>query len=211
MKKRKKSNKKITRKSAPKKQPTKKEMPTMKKAKSKKRNRVAAAITRATRSAPARIKRAARRVSGTKQDMKTIATNAGLGVIGAIIASFVANKLPIKDARIKSALPLIAGIGAAMTKIGSSKMAQPIIAGAIIGGGVSMVRQFVPGLATLAGEDDDIYPDSIMGGLEDFSGVQEIGYNNISDSEIDSPFGDDSEIEDYSGDETEIWATQMDV
>jgi hypothetical protein len=170
-------------------------------------------ISKIARSGASYVKRSAKRIKGTKHDMKSIAIASSLGVAGAIIAAFIANKLPIKDARIKAGLPLVAGIAASMTKFGSQKMLQPVIAGAIIGGGVSLVRQFVPGLATMAGEDDFDYPDAYMGGIEDFSGVTEIGYNNIGATDSFGADLDDQDDFDASnmGDESEVWATTADA
>jgi len=198
------------RKSVGKKITIKKESSIMAKAPTKrKRNRIAKAITKATSYG----RRAKKHFGGTKHDIKTVAVSAGLGVMGAIIAAFVANKLPIKDKRIQAAVPLLAGIGATVSKLGTNKMLQPVLAGMIIGGGVSMVRQFVPGLATMAGEEDysEYLPDNAYAGIEDFSGVAEITDRNISgvddfgsdlENEFDSNIGDD---------ENEMWATTQNI
>jgi hypothetical protein len=168
-------------------------------------------ITKAARSGASYIKRKTSKIRSQKTDIKSVATMAGLGVAGAIIAAFVANKLPIKDKRIQAALPIVAGIGATLSSIGKNKILQPVLAGMIISGGVSMVRQFVPGLATMAGEDDDSELYEYMGALEDFSGTEEITDDYVSDSDS---FGQElDDVDEYMGEESgsEVWINNTDI
>lgn len=119
-----------------------------------------------------------------------------LGVGGAVGSSFIANKVPM-PANIKPLLPVALGIG-----LGASKLARrsPLIGdlaiGMVIAGGIASVKQYLPQVQILAGEEelfgapvlsqeeaallgydepDDI--ENLLGAPEDYRGEEEIFVN----------------------------------
>jgi hypothetical protein len=91
-------------------------------------------------------RKTARRYSGFgKSDLLKPLINSGVAVAGGIAGSFVVNKLPIGNAKIKAALPLV---------IGKNPMIQAVGTGMMVVGGLALVRQFVPTIPLLAGEDE---------------------------------------------------------
>lgn len=98
---------------------------------------------------------------GSKLNIKHIAINTVSAVGGAIVGSMLANKLPV-DNRIKAIIPIVAGIILSGSKFGrKSSMVQAVSAGLVTIGGVSLVRNLVPSLPMLAGEE--IYAPNLLG------------------------------------------------
>lgn len=97
----------------------------------------------------------ARRYHGAgKLNIVGLATEiVGLGA-GAVGGSFVAQKLPIANAKIKALIPIALGLGLGMTKFGRSNIAKAAAGGMIAVGTLSLVKQFFPTVPLLTGADD---------------------------------------------------------
>lgn len=108
-------------------------------------------------------------VEGSKLNIKAVVINTVSAVGGAIVGSMLANKLPV-DNRIKAIIPIVAGIILSGSKFGrKSAMVQAVSAGLITIGGVSLVRNLIPSLPMLAGEE--IYAPNMLGApVENLSG-----------------------------------------
>lgn len=97
------------------------------------------------------------------------ALNVASGVAGGVAGAYVANMVPVTDARIKAAIPTLAGIFlASFAKIPALKFAG---VGLGVMGGLSLVRAFLPGVGLLAGDIPLYLPasGSQMGELSDLS------------------------------------------
>lgn len=93
--------------------------------------------------------------------MKTVQEAAGV-VGGAVGAGVLANMVPLPDPRMKAIIPLAAGILLATTKMGRTVLVKNMALGMMAAGGLAVVRQFMPNVPLLAGEDDmylDYVPD----------------------------------------------------
>jgi hypothetical protein len=92
---------------------------------------------------------------------------AGGGMAGALAAKYI----PVKNAKIKAALPLIMGVGLSMIKIGRKAPFDKLATGMAVIGVLSLVKSFVPSLPTMAGEEEVMYlpspEEAAMLGLDD--------------------------------------------
>lgn len=105
---------------------------------------------------------------GIMQRMGNNALNVAAGVAGGVGGAFVSNLIPA-PAKIKALLPVIGGIAlASATRIPAIKFAG---IGLSIIGGLSLVKQFMPGVPVLAGESVILIPDGSAPGLTDRSGM----------------------------------------
>jgi hypothetical protein len=92
------------------------------------------------------------------------------GVVGAIAAGAVASRVPVKDPKLKAALPM--ALGAALVAAKQTRknpMVRNAAIGAIVAGGLATAKQLAPDLPLLAGED------SYMDELDYFPTGQELG------------------------------------
>lgn len=111
------------------------------------------------------VKRKARRaVSRARGFLKgaglqEIVFDAGTAVAGGVAAGFLANKIPVADPRIKSAMPIVGGIVLAATIGKKNKIARGIGTGMVVLGAVSVIKQMAPNVPMLAGETDYYIPD----------------------------------------------------
>jgi hypothetical protein len=87
--------------------------------------------------------------------------NAGLALAGGIASGFLVNKFPVKDARIKAALPIIGGIVLSGTLGKRNKMLKGVAEGMVLLGAVSMFKQLAPNVPFLAGEQQYYIPAGI--------------------------------------------------
>jgi hypothetical protein len=97
-----------------------------------------------------------RRYRGDKS--KTIVhdlMDAGMIAAGGIGAAMVAKFVPIKNAKIKAAVPLVLGVGIGLTKFGKKPVISKLATGVAAMGILALVKQFVPTIPTLAGDDSD--------------------------------------------------------
>jgi len=116
---------------------------------------------------------------------------------GAVAGSYAANMVPL-SAKLKPALPLVAGIGLTMTKFGRKPVFQAMGLGMMVAGGLSLLRQFLPTMPLLAGEvevdpqsliayDGEVMDGEVMDG-EDMDGEDMDGE---SDWQSGEPVGED--------------------
>jgi hypothetical protein len=116
---------------------------------------------------------------------------AGFAIAGAVGGSIIANKLPITNTKVKAAVPIVAGIALSMVK---SHAAKHIATGMVIAGGLSLLRQMLPGTIMLAGEE--ILGEEILGIEDQTMGEDEIeGYDDL-DGEDEIEGYDDLDGED---------------
>lgn len=102
----------------------------------------------------ARTRRARRYHGAGKFNVVALATDIiGVGV-GAVGASFIAQKIPVSNAKIKALIPIVLGLGLGMTKFGQSSIAKAAAGGMIAVGTLSLVKQFFPTVPMLTGADD---------------------------------------------------------
>ena len=130
-------------------------------------------------------------IMGTAQDV------AGLAV-GAVGSSFVANMIPIKDAKIKAIVPIALGIGLGMTKFARGRLLKGAAAGAIAVGTLSLVKQFFPTLPLLSGAEDAA---SVAGAIDALNAEEKALLGLAVDGEGMEGFQTfGSEAENYVGD-----------
>lgn len=99
--------------------------------------------------------RRARRYHGApKADILGFATDIISVGAGAVGASFVAQKIPVANAKIKALIPIALGLGIGLTKFGRNRMAKSAAGGMIAVGTLSLVKQFFPTVPLLSGADD---------------------------------------------------------
>lgn len=114
---------------------------------------------------------------------KDILMEAGTAVAGGIAAGFIANKLPIADARIKAAMPIVGGMAIAATIGKKNKIARGIGTGMVVLGTVSIIKQFAPNIPMLAGEDElMLIPD--YGALPYAGEMVDLGEDEYDDESI---------------------------
>lgn len=103
----------------------------------------------------------ARRKAGAfirQSDATNMLKNAGLAIAGGIGAGFLANKMPIADKRIKSALPIVAGIVLSGTLGRKNRMVKGVAEGMVILGAVSLFKSLAPNVPFLAGDTQYFIP-----------------------------------------------------
>jgi hypothetical protein len=96
---------------------------------------------------------------GGKGIMKNV-MHAGMIAAGGIGGAFAAKFIPIPNAKIKAAVPLILGVGLGMLKIARKPAIANLATGAAAVGILSLVKAFVPSIPTLAGDEymgDEVY------------------------------------------------------
>jgi hypothetical protein len=102
-------------------------------------------------------RRSIRRYHGEKtKGIIGAVTNAAMIAGGGMAGAFAAKYIPVKNAKIKAALPLIMGIGLSMIKIGRKAPFDKLALGMSVIGVLSLAKAFVPSLPTMAGEDLDM-------------------------------------------------------
>lgn len=120
-----------------------------------------------------RKRRRSRRYSGSivgkATVMSAIKDVAGLSV-GAVGSSFVANMIPIKNAKIKAFIPLLVGFALPLLpKIGRNPMMKSVAMGATAIGAISLIRQFAPGVPLLAGGET---AETVAGAIDQLDGEE---------------------------------------
>lgn len=87
--------------------------------------------------------------------------NAALALVGGVASGFLVNKFPVKDARVKAALPIIGGIVLSGTIGKGNRIARGVAEGMVMLGAVSLFKQLAPGVPFLAGEQQYYIPAGI--------------------------------------------------
>ena len=87
-----------------------------------------------------------------KSKATAMLTDAAFAVAGGVASGFLTSKIPIADARVRSFLPIVAGIVVAGTIGQKNAIAMKVAQGMVILGTVSAFKQFAPGVPMLAGE-----------------------------------------------------------
>lgn len=111
----------------------------------------------------AKARRARRYHGAAKLNIVGLATDIiGVGM-GAVGGSFIAQKVPVSNGKIKAIIPIALGLGLGMTKYGRSSIAKAAAGGMIAVGTLSLVKQFFPTLPLLTGADD---AEGVAGAIE---------------------------------------------
>jgi hypothetical protein len=101
-----------------------------------------------------RTRRARRYHGAARLNIVGLATDIiGIGA-GAVGGSFLAQKLPITNGKIKALIPIALGLGIGMTKFGRKEIVKSLAGGMIAVGTLSLVKQFFPTVPLLTGNDD---------------------------------------------------------
>ena len=161
------------------------------------------------RSAPRRSSRRRSRSmggSGMKGIMGPI-SEALIAVAGGVIAGVIANKVPIKNEKLKAATPILAGLGVSFMGI---KKRNPLIrnlgTGMMVLGAVALTRKMLPSVPLLAGEDENtlMLPEYIAAQqANQVAGELEYMGDDDDDLEVMGDMIDlgDDDIEDMLGDD----------
>jgi len=113
-----------------------------------------------------RSRRSVRRYGFDKKDIMSILMSAGGAVAGGIGSSYVVNMIPNLSPKVKAALPLVGGVALSMTRMASKPLVKSLALGMMVTGGLALVRQFMPTLPLLAGEDE-VTGQALLPGSED--------------------------------------------
>lgn len=97
-----------------------------------------------------------KRRNNPRMNIQKTLVDGAFAVAGAIGASALANMIPIPDPRIKAAIPIVAAIILPTTKLVKGDMAKALSMGMLTIGAVSLVRQFMPNVPLLAGENENM-------------------------------------------------------
>lgn len=130
--------------------------------------------------------RRARGFLSKQGDAMMILRDAALAVGGGVAAGIVSNQLPFPDPRLKSAAPIVAGILLATTVGRKNEMVRGVANGMVVLGAVSLIKQFMPNIPMLAGEDDLLYVPDYDPDL--------LGYDEMDPSELEELTGDTVEL-----------------
>lgn len=134
-------------------------------------------------------RRKARRYhGGARLNIIGLATDiVGLGV-GAVGGSFIAQKVPVPNAKIKALIPIALGLGLGMTKFGRSSIAKAAAGGMIAVGTLSLVKQFFPTVPLLTGADS---AETVAGAIDALPAEEKalLGYvvNGSDDFSVEAP------------------------
>jgi len=137
------------------------------------------------------------RVSAGK--IQKVIMSGAAATAGAIGAGVAANYIPMPNPKIKAAIPIVAGIMLASTKIGRSAMMQTVATGMIAAGALALTKQLAPNVPLLAGEDEiEFIPsnyeeDAMLG----YSQPEMLGESVYVGDEIDDAIEDELSGEAY--------------
>jgi hypothetical protein len=106
-------------------------------------------------------------IASRAKGLTPVVKNVALAVGGAVAAGAIANKLPLTNPKLKAATPMIGGILLAGTFGKRNQMLKDVGTGMAVIGALSLLKQFMPNVPVLAGEDSIIYlPEGYIPQLE---------------------------------------------
>jgi hypothetical protein len=100
-----------------------------------------------------RIRSIARYHGESSRGVVKTATKAAMLAAGGIAGAFASKYVPIQNAKVKAAMPLLLGLALSMTKFGKKPLMADLAMGASVVGVLSLVKVFVPTLPTMAGDE----------------------------------------------------------
>lgn len=114
--------------------------------------------------------------SGAKGNVMHHLQDAAIAIGGGVVASAIANKLPIQNVLGKAALPAAAGLALLATQGRKNHTAAVVGTGMLFVGALALVRAQFPAVPLLAGEEEAVvgpmgYDQLEYQGAEDISGV----------------------------------------
>lgn len=89
--------------------------------------------------------------------------DASLVILAGITSGYLTSKIPISDGRVRSMVPIAAGIGLSALTGRRNKIARGVSQGMVILGAVSLFKQLAPGVPMMAGDRIILLPSSTMG------------------------------------------------
>jgi len=89
--------------------------------------------------------------------------DASLVILAGITSGYLTSKIPISDGRVRSIVPIAAGIGLSALTGRRNKIARGVSQGMVILGAVSLFKQLAPGVPMMAGDRIILLPSSAMG------------------------------------------------
>lgn len=111
-------------------------------------------MKRKTRKASRKVRRSAPRYYGIdKKNIMGIVKDGFIAAIGGVGSSFVANKIPA-PAQFKPFIPVAIGMLISSSKMGKTSIGRAASLGMVAAGAIAAIRQFVPQVALLAGEEE---------------------------------------------------------
>jgi hypothetical protein len=130
--------------------------------------------------------------AGRKLNVAALTTEiVGVGA-GAVAGSFIANKVPGVNAKMKAFIPIALGVGIGMTKYGRSPIVKSALAGSIAVGTLALVKAFFPTLPLLTGTDD---AESVMGVIDNLPDEEKALLGMVVNPEMEGE--DDTGVETY--------------
>lgn len=118
--------------------------------------------------------------AGKAKGMIPVVRKLAMAVAGGVGAGVIANKVPVANPKVKAAIPVVAGIVMAAT-IGKKKpIFHEIGEGMAIIGAIGLLKQFIPNVPMLAGEEVIYIPDGSY--PQEYAGeMMQLGYDEEDD------------------------------
>lgn len=117
--------------------------------------------------------------AGKAKGMIPVVKEVAMAVAGGVGAGVLANKLPVANPKVKAAIPVVAGLVLAGVLGKKKPLLKEIGAGMAVVGAIGLIKQFMPNVPVLAGEDVIYIPESA---LPNYAGDPlQIGYDEDSD------------------------------
>lgn len=135
-------------------------------------------------------------------------SEAMIAVAGGVLAGIVANKVPIKNEKLKAAAPILAGLGVSFMGIKKrNSLIRNLGTGMMVLGAVALTRKMLPTIPLLAGEDEDTLAlpgyvaaqQAAYAGELEYMGDDDEGGLEFMGDPVD--LGDDDEISDMLGED----------
>lgn len=104
-----------------------------------------------------RVKSSISKVRGTAKSLTPTLKTVTLAVGGAVAAGAIANKLPLTNTKLKAAAPLLFGVLLSGIVGRKNAMVKEIGTGMAVIGAMSLLKQYLPNVPVLAGEDTIVY------------------------------------------------------
>jgi len=94
------------------------------------------------------------RLHGNPAEIQNFGIDALTLLVGAVAASFVANMAPVKNQKIKAAIPIGIGAAAMFSPLAKNRLVQAAALGSVAVGLFSLLRSISPKIPLLAGQDN---------------------------------------------------------
>lgn len=170
----------------------------------RKRSRRKTYARKRTRRGRSRVRYMGGAFGGAGGNLMKLAQSGALTVVGAGAGSMLAARIPLPDPRLKTLVPIAAGLALGASKFGRKPMIGSIALGMIVAGGLALGRQFAPQF--FAGEDE------MLLGLEDSDllGIPAVSGEEAALLGIPAVSGEDEDV--FAGEELDgEWVNSSDM